>query len=68
MDLSFSGLMSGFIFGIVGFYLAKEGRKRVNYAWVFIGVALMFYTLIVSGPLADWGIGAGLCGLAYYYR
>jgi hypothetical protein len=67
-DFSFSGIMSGFIFGVVGFYLFKEGRKRVNYAWVFIGAGLMVYTLFVSGPWLDWGLGFGLSWLAYYYR
>ena len=67
-DFSFSAIMSGFIFGVIGFYLFKEGKKRLNFAWVAIGVALMAYTLFVSGPWLDWGLGFGLCGLAYYYR
>ena len=68
LDLSFSGVMSAFIFGVIGFYLCKEGRKHVNYAWLFIGIALMVYPIFVHGPLLDWGLGFGLCALAYYYR
>lgn len=67
-DFSFSSIMSGFIFGVIGFYLTKEGKKRLNYAWIFIGIGLMIYTVFVSGPLLDWGGGLALCGLAYYYR
>jgi hypothetical protein len=69
IDFSFSAIMSGFIFGVVGFYLMKEGRKRVNYAWVMIGIALMVYPILVGGhPLLQWGLGFGLCAIAYQYR
>jgi hypothetical protein len=68
LDFSFSALMSGLLFGLVGFYIFRQGMKDINYSWIFIGIALMSYTILVSGPFADWGIGAGLCGLAYYCR
>ena len=67
-DFSFSAIMSAFIFGVVGFYLLKEGRKRTNFAWVWIGIGLMAYPMLVHGPLLDWGVGFGLCWLAYYQR
>lgn len=68
-DFSFSSIMSGFIFGVIGFYLTKEGRKRLNYAWVLIGIALMVYTILVPNhPFLQWGLGFALSGAAYYYR
>jgi hypothetical protein len=68
LDFSFSALMSGLLFGLLGFYIFRHGTKDINYAWIFIGIALMSYTIFVSGPVADWGIGIGLCGVAYCYR
>lgn len=67
MDISFSGIMSGIIFGIIGFALFREGKKRANYAILFIGITLMIYPYFSSGPWGDWGIGALLCGAAYYF-
>jgi hypothetical protein len=67
-DFSFSAIMSSFIFGVIGFYLLRDGRKKENYTWIFIGVGLMVYPLFVHGPWLDWGVGFGLCWLAYYQR
>ena len=63
-DFSFSGLMSSFIFGVIGIYLFREGKRRLNFAVLFIGIALMIYPYFTHGPLLDWGVGIGLCFLA----
>ena len=68
MNFSVSSLMASLIFGIIGWYLFSHGRKNANNHFVVIGIALMVYPYLTKGPLADWGIGAGLCGLAYYYK
>jgi hypothetical protein len=68
LDFSFSALMAGFIFGVIGFYLFRHGKKRVHYPWILIGLVLMIYPLFVSGDLMNWGIGLVLCGAAYFMR
>ncbi len=68
MNFSVSSLFAGLIFGIIGWYIFKHGRKTANNHFVFIGIVLMIYPYFTKGPLADWGIGAGLCGLAYHYK
>lgn len=63
---SVSSLIAGFLFGIIGFYLFRHGKKTMNYGVIFCSIGLMCYTLFTSGPLLDWGVGFALCGLAYY--
>jgi hypothetical protein len=60
--------MSSFIFGVVGFYLMKEGKKNLNFAWVAIGIVLMIYTIFVPNDWGKWIAGFALSGIAYYYR
>jgi hypothetical protein len=67
-DFSFNAIMSSFIFGVIGFYLIKEGRKRLNYVWIYLGIALMIYPVLVKGWLLDWGIGFALTYAAYVVR
>jgi hypothetical protein len=68
LDFSVSSLLAGFIFGMCGFYLLKEGKKRTNFWFVGIGLGLMIYPYFVSGPWATWGIGIAGLALAYQYR
>lgn len=67
LDFSVSSLIAGFIFGVIGFWLFKQGKKNVNNPVVVIGMLLMIFPIFVSGAWANWGIGSGLCGLAYYF-
>jgi multisubunit Na+/H+ antiporter MnhE subunit len=66
-DFSVSGLIAGFVFGVIGLWMFKEGKRRVNYTVVFISIALMIYPYFVPGAWLTWIVGGGLCGLAYYY-
>ena len=70
MDLDFSPgtLLVAFIFGVIGFYLFRAGKRSVNYAWVWLGVGLMAFPLFVDGVWLTWFTGLALCGVAYYYR
>ena len=65
-DFSISGLVSAFIFGVIGIWMFKRGKQRLEYRIIFISIALMIYPYFTDGPWADWGVGLGLCGLAYY--
>lgn len=65
-DLSLSTIMAGIIFGILGFWMFKEGKRRTNFSVLTIGIALMAYPYFVEGAAANWGVGIALCGLAYF--
>jgi hypothetical protein len=67
LNFSWSGLVSGLLFGIIGMWLLGRGRKFGNFKLVAIAFALMFYPYVTRGPLADWGVGIALCGAAYYF-
>ena len=65
--ISMSGIMSSFIFGVIGIWMLRQGKRNANYATACFGFSLMIYPYFTSGPLADWGVGFALCGLAYYF-
>lgn len=67
-DFSISGIFSGFIFGVIGLYVFRHGRKVMDTRFIGIGVALMVYPYFTNGPWADWGVGMALCALAYYFK
>jgi multisubunit Na+/H+ antiporter MnhE subunit len=66
MDFSFSSLMSGFIFGVIGFYVVRHAKKDANIIAVVLGIALMIYPYFVSGDWLPWIVGIALCGATYY--
>lgn len=66
-DISISGIMAGFIFGVIGWWLFREGKKRAQPRVLAVGLLLMIYPYFTSSPKADWGIGILLCGAAYYF-
>jgi Na+/phosphate symporter len=65
-DITFSGVASSLIFSGIGLWMFREGKRKNELKVVFIGMALMVYSYFTHGPLQDWGVGAALCGLAYY--
>jgi hypothetical protein len=67
MNFSTSGIVASLLFGIIGMWMFAKGKKKLNYTLIFTALALMFYPYFTKGPLQDWGVGIGLCLLAYYY-
>lgn len=67
LDISFDGytLMAGFVFGVIGMWMFREGRRKENMNATVIGVLLMVYPYFVESRKATFGVGLGLCGLAY---
>ncbi|MCB0371287.1 MAG: hypothetical protein KDD45_18180 [Bdellovibrionales bacterium] len=65
LNISISGIIAGLLFGIIGLWMFREGKRRSEIPILLIGIALMVYPYFTSGPLADWGVGIILCGLAY---
>jgi hypothetical protein len=66
MGSSVSGIFSGFIFGVIGFYIFRKGKVAAEYDLIFIGITMMIYPYFTTGPWIDWFIGSALCALAYY--
>ena len=67
-DISISGLIASLVFGVIGMWMFRHGKQNANGSLSLIGIALMIYPYFTSGPLADWGVGIVLCGIAYYLR
>jgi hypothetical protein len=61
-----SFIFAGLIFGVMGIYVFREGKRRLDYPLIFVGLALMFYPYLTSGEWATWGVGIGLSALTYY--
>lgn len=61
-------LVGGLLFGIIGIWLFRKGKKQTNHKVMVIGLLLMIYPIFTMNPLPVWGIGTALCGLAYYWR
>lgn len=68
MDLSFSSLMAGIFFGLIGLYVFRFGKKNTNVKHIGLGMALMIYPYFISSPLANWLVGVILCVIVYLTR
>lgn len=68
MHFTVSSFFTGLIFGAIGIYLFRIGKKEFNYSWMGIGVALMAYPFFMEQPVFEWGVGIALTVLAYYLR
>jgi hypothetical protein len=62
-----SQILASFIFGVIGIYVFRHGKKTANWKVVFTAVALMIYPMFTSGWMMDWGVGIGLCWVAHYF-
>lgn len=69
LDLSFDvpSLIAGLIFGIVGLYVFRRGKRESSLRLVVIGLGLMIYPYFVEGAVMNWLVGFLLSGSAYYY-
>jgi hypothetical protein len=66
-DFSVSALAASFLFGVIGLWMFREGRRRDHTVSLGIGLAMMIYPYFVSQATLTWLIGFALCGAAYYY-
>lgn len=69
LDLSFDvpSLIAGLVFGIVGLYVFRRGKKESSMRLVMLGLALMIYPYFVEGATLNWLVGFLLSGASYYY-
>jgi multisubunit Na+/H+ antiporter MnhE subunit len=68
LDFSFGSLMAGFVFGVFGFYLLKEGRRQGHFWWLGLGLFLMIYPYFITNTWLLWLIGIAGLWLAYMKR
>ena len=54
--------MAGFVFGVFGYYLLKEGKKAGNFWFMSVGLFLMVYPLFVQGDFLVWAVGGAALG------
>ena len=66
MDLSL--LFCGFVFGVIGVWMFRQGKKNANVTAIVIAIALMIYPYFVSNIWLAWLIGISLCFIAYIRR
>lgn len=67
MDFSLSSIFSSLLFSTIAMWMFKESKRRANIKVVLISILLFTYSYFVNSIWLDWGIGCGLCGLAYYW-
>lgn len=65
MNFSFSSLFAGLVFGVIGVALIKSGKKAAHPLHIGIGFTLCIYPYFVDSNWLLWGIGAGLCAVAW---
>jgi len=66
MDLSL--LFCGFVFGVIGIWMFRQGKKNANVSAIIISIALMVYPYFISSTWLAWLIGIVLCFIAYMRR
>ncbi len=65
MNFSVSSIMAGLVFGYLGFYFFRLGKRDSNPTMLMLGLALFIYPYFVENPYACWGIGIGLSFFAF---
>lgn len=66
LNLSFSSILAGLIFGVIGLWMLRQGKLKGDLRIVVIGVLLMAYGYFTPNPWFDWGVGGVLCYTAYH--
>jgi len=61
-------LLSGFIFGIIGWYAFLHGKREKSWRPMVIGIVLMVYPYFVPNTLLAFAIGSALTAALYFWR
>jgi hypothetical protein len=65
MDIDPYNLLGGFIFGVIGLWMLKEGKRNTNFKVIFIGLALMVVPYFIPTAKMLFLVCGALCFLAY---
>jgi hypothetical protein len=68
MNFSVPALVAGFVFGVIGFYYFKAGKKDGELPVVLIGLTLMVYPYFIENIYLMCLTGFALTGVAYRMR
>lgn len=60
MEINFSTLLAGFIFGTFGIYLIKEGRRVENPRKLVIGIVMLVFPYFIDSAIISWVLGTAL--------
>ncbi|HWU44178.1 MAG TPA: hypothetical protein VN132_12090 [Bdellovibrio sp.] len=67
IEFDIHAILAGLIYGIIGMWLFRRGRRDANLRYVVVGLLLMIYPYFTRGPVYNWGVGALLCAYAYWW-
>ena len=67
-DFTAANIMAWILFGSIGFVVFIYGKKQKNLKALLIGILLMVYPYFISGTLALYLVGIGLCVALYFFR
>ncbi len=66
-SFSMSTIIAGLIFGAIGLYAYRWGKKRDNRYVYWTGITMMVYPMFIQSNKLTWSIGLALCGVLYHY-
>lgn len=61
-------IVGAILFGLIGWAVFVDGRRRASRETRWLGVALMLYPYLVSSTWLLYAVGCALCAGVYYYR
>jgi len=67
LNFSASTLIAGLLFGIIGTWTFRQGKRRHNLRVTLLGIFQIFFPYFTEGPWLTWGIGLGLCIATYLF-
>lgn len=67
-SFTFANIMAWVIFGLIGMFAFKYGRKEKSYKPLIIGVVLMVYPYFVSNTIVLYAVGIVLTSLLYFWK
>ena len=68
MNLSISNIISGLLFGTIGFSAFLYGKKRDEWKPMVLGATLMGFPYLVTNTVAQYIIGALLTIALFLFR
>lgn len=67
-SFNWANVISGLIFGTIGFIAFMYGKKEKSVKPLVIGLVLMVYPYFVSNTFAQYAIGISLTAALYFWR
>ncbi len=56
------------LFGAIGFFAFRYGRRQSNFKMLGIGIALMVYPYFISDVVMTYVVGIALVGASFIFR